>query len=127
MRWILVIDPSTKDLDDLKKLYPLAISSRDFYLEQLRIGLDRLKEKTLQYNLLGDFELLKICLEGFAGYFKIHPSLLGAEVSLAADIVLNDIIAKKNIEILTDNFLSNLVIESSSYYYLNLSNQLKRE
>lgn len=121
------MDPLSQDLDALKQLYPFAIKTRDFHSEQLKIGLDKLKEMALQYTSIGDFELLKVSFEGIAGYFKIHPSLLGNEITLTAKIVLFELSAKKCFTSLTDNFLSNLIIESSSYYYFTLPNELKLE
>lgn len=58
LRWILVIDPEPSDLEELKKCYLMAVTSRQFYLTQLELGLERLTEQVLVYITVKDEKII---------------------------------------------------------------------
>lgn len=66
-----------------------------------------------------------MALNGFAVYFRIDPVLMGEKILVASETVLNLIIKTVDLNILPDDFVSNLLLESSGYYYKSLNSNIK--
>ncbi len=58
LRSILVVDPDSSDLEELRKCYLMAVSNREFYLTQLEIGLEQLVEKIYIYISVKDEQII---------------------------------------------------------------------
>ena len=58
LRWLLVIDPEVADISEIKKCFLMAVPTRQFYLNQLEIGLEQLVEKILFLISVEDESLL---------------------------------------------------------------------
>lgn len=127
LRWLLVIDPEAADIEELKKCFLMAVPTKTFYLKQLEFGLQQLKEKALHLISVRDDKLLMRLLEGFGGYFRIAPVVLGNQIISATESILDKVIAANVLNCLPDEFVSDLVIESSSYYYKSLCPKYKQE
>lgn len=128
LRWILVVDPEVSDLEELKKCYLMAVSSRKFYLTGLEIGLKRLTEMILKYISVKDEKVVLKLLEGYSEYFKIDPILLGEEIKDSVSLILENLSQFNSFSsCLPDSFVSNLILESSSHYYKSLGIHYKQE
>jgi hypothetical protein len=66
-----------------------------------------------------------MALNGFAVYFKIDPAFMGGKILRSSETVLNSIIKMNYLNVLTDDFVANLLLESSGYYYKSLDSSLK--
>ena len=111
LRWILVVDPEASDQEYLKKCFLMAVPSRKFYLIQLEVGLEKIVEKITFYTAVRDDKIISILLDGFSGYFLMEPKLMKEKIMSS----------------LTDDFVANLVLESSSKYYRSLEIRFKKE
>ena len=105
----------------------MAVPSRKFYLIQLEVGLEKFVEKITFYTAVGDDKIISILLDGFAGYFRMEPKLMNEKIMSSLNQILEKLSDSKMLNCLTDDFVANLVLESSSKYYRSLEIRFKKE
>ena len=118
----------------------MAVRVNKFYETKLEVGIEKLIEKISFYLNVRDDKLLvntgnsgvfvlilqllflqTVALNGFAVYFKIDPLLMGEKIIRSTETVLNLV----NLNVLPDDFVANLLLESSGYYYKSLNSDIK--